>query len=246
MTIQECHYQFKLGMDRLDTQSSEDFTKAEIDWLLNQARLEFLKSRFSADHNVKRRGFENTQIRIDDLSTLVIKYPIQPPILATFLDAGVYEADLNQLAYPYLHLLSAYTILNLGNDCYKDVPLKFMQHDDYREALRDPFNSPSTEFIPYNFGRSSTGNNVPSLFLYGGSLPASTITNVYVEYLKYPVQVSLGGYTYIDGVVYPPTDLDFPEHTHPEIVDIACQIAALNIENPEYIQLKNQKVFAAQ
>ena len=96
MTIQESHYQFKLNMDRIDTFSSADFTKSEIDWLLNEASLIFVKRRFSADHNTKRKGFENSQIRIDDLSTLVIKYPLQPALTPALLDTGVYEVDLKR------------------------------------------------------------------------------------------------------------------------------------------------------
>lgn len=243
MTIQECHYQFKLGMDRIDTQGAEDFNVLEIDWLLNEAQVMFLQKRYSADKNTKRRGFENTQVRIDDLSTLVIKYPIQVPLPALLLDAGVYEADLNLLAYPYMHLVSAYTILNLGNDCFKTVNLRFVQHDDYRESLKDPFNEPSIEWIPYNFGRATSDGKAPSMYIYGGKLPSTAISNVYIEYIKQPRKISFGGYTYIDGIVYPPTNLEFPEHTHQEIVDIALQIAAMNIESPEYIQLKSQKAF---
>jgi hypothetical protein len=117
-----------------------------------------------------------------------------------------------------------------------------MQHDDYLDALQDPFNTPSLESIPYNFGRASS-NNGSSIYIYPGNL---NITGVYVEYLKYPAKVSYGNYVYIDGNTYPPTDFETPEHLHQEIIDLACQIAALNIENPEYIQLKTQKVFLSE
>lgn len=242
MTIKEAHYQFKLNMDRVDTLATEDFNRAEIDWLLNEAQLIFIKQRMSDKSNPKRLGFEDTQKRIDDLSTLVIKYPSQPPILTELLDTGVYEVNLSTTVFPYMYLISAWTQLNLGNNCYKDVTLKFTQHDDYRIGMRDPFNKPSLESIPYNFGRSSTGDAV-SIYVYSGDLPSSYINSVYIEYIKKPRKVSLGNYTYIDGTIYPPTTFELPEQTHSEIVDIACQIASLSIENPEYIQLKTQKAF---
>lgn len=113
-----------------------------------------------------------------------------------------------------------------------------MQHDDYLYSFRDPFNSPSLEFIPYNFGLSNSGTGT-SMYLYPGEY---TISAVYIEYIKLPSRVSYGNYTYIDGVDYPQSTLELPEHTHQEIVNLACQIAALNTENPEYIQLKNQKI----
>lgn len=240
MDIASFHYQFKLSKDRIDSLSKQDFNKAEIDWLLNEAQLILVKTRFNGN-NPKRTGFENTQKRIDDLSTLVIKYPLQPAIVPTDL-SGIYEVSLADLEYTYLHYVSGKVDIQVDTDCVKQAPLKFFQHDDYINALRDPFNSPSLEFIPFNFGRSSSGSGT-SIYIYPNDF---TVTNVYLEYLKYPQRMSYGNYTFIDGVVYPPTTSELPEHLHQEIVDVACQIAALNIESPEYIQLKTQKVFLSE
>jgi len=146
------------------------------------------------------------------------------------------------LLYDYLHLVSAKADITISADCTKTVPLKFIQHDDYLNALRDPFNSASLEFIPYNFGRASSDSG-SSIYIYPDDY---VISQVYLEYLKYPTKMSLGNYVYIDGITYPATTSELPEHLHSEIVDLACQIASLNIENPEYIQLKNQKVFISE
>lgn len=237
MTITESHYQFKINMDRIDSLSNPDFRPEEIDWLLNEAQRIFVSQRISSQSNPKRKGFEGSQKRIDDLSTLVVKYPLQP-YLIPIANNGVYEVILDSLAFPYLHLLSGYVELEVADNCLKEARLRFVQHDDYRETLKDPFNSPSQEFIPFNFGRSSTGTS--SIYMYPGQY---TINKVYLEYLKRPRQVNLGNYTYIDGNVYPPTSFELPEHTHREIVDIACQIASLNVESPEYIRLRQEKVF---
>lgn len=237
MTITESHYQFKLNMDRVDSMSNPDFTAPEIDWLLNEAQRIFVEQRLNPNSNPKRKGFEASQKRIDDLSTLVVKFPLQPYITPTLTD-GIYEVPLDSLDFPYLHLLSAYVELEVADNCLKEVRLKFMQHDDYREALKDPFNSPSLEFVPYNFGRSSTGTS--SIYMYPGIY---SINKVYLEYLKQPRKVSLGTYTYIDGTTKTPTSFELPEHTHSEIIDLACQIASLNVESPEYIRLRQEKVF---
>lgn len=236
-SIKELHYAFDLGMDRFGTFSKENFNKAEKDWLLNEAQMIFLKRRTSPRNN-RNEGFEASQKRIDDLSTLVIKYPLQPGIAPT-LDSGVYIIDLTDLEYTYYQMVDAYIDLTVSANCTKTVPLKFIQHDDIRTVLRDPFNNASLEFVPYNFGRSLSGDS-SAIFIYPNQF---TISLVYPEYIKYPSKVSFGNYVYIDGVTYPETTLEFPEHTHSEIVDIACQIAAMAIESPEYIQLKSQKVF---
>lgn len=238
MTIAEAHYQFKLNMDRVDTQSNPGFRTEEIDFLLNEAQDIFIKRRINPLSNPKRMGFEHSQKRIDDLSSIVVKYPLQPYIVPT-LDSGVYEVDLFKLLYTYLHLVSGKVELQVDDDCVKDVPLKFTQHDDYLIALRDPFNSPSTEFVPFNYGMSSSNEHTStSIYMYPGIY---TINKVYLEYIKKPRRVFYGNYTYADGVNYPPTTFELPESVHSEIVDIACELASLNVENPEYIRLKQTK-----
>jgi hypothetical protein len=235
-SIKELHYAFDLGMDRFGTLSKENFNKAEKDWLLNEAQMIFLKRRTSIKNN-RNEGFEASQKRIDDLSTLVIKYPLQPGLVPT-LNSNMYIIDLTDLVYTYYQLIDAYVDTILSENCVKSVPLKLIQHDDIRTVLRDPFNNASLEAIPYNFGRSATGGS--SIYIYPDKYK---IALVYIEYIKLPSKVNYGNYVYINGTTYPETTLEFPEHTHSEIVDIACQIAALNIESPEYIQMKSQKVF---
>jgi len=200
-----------------------------------------IKQRFSALSNPKRAGFEHTEKRIQDLSSLVIKSPIQPPIIPTVLDTGVVEVDLAQTIYPYLFIISAFATVEISEDCLKEIPLKFIQHDDYREILRDPFNSPSQEFLPYNLGLASSRLN-PSMFVYTGSIDSTAVSSVSVEFIRRPPRVSSGTYTYLDGITYPQTGLSVPEHLQLEVVDLACQLAALSTQNPEYIQLRNQKV----
>lgn len=237
MSIQEFHYAFKLSMDRIDTLSNIDFNPYEIDFFLNEAQTVFVNQRFSALSNMKYKGVEATQKRIDDLHTLLIKYPIQPGITPV-KDSGVYEVNLSNLEYPYFHMMSAYADVLTSPNCESQIILKFVQHDDYRELLKDPFNKPGQEYLPYNFGLSSDRLN-PSIFIYPGNY---TIKKVYIEYLKVPKRMSLGNYTYQDGTTYPPTTSDLPTNVHLELVDLAVQIASLAAQSPEYIQLKNQKI----
>lgn len=236
MDAKSMHYDFKLKMDRVDTLSNPNFNVAEIDWLLNEAQLVFAKQRYGTTNN-KRQGFETSQKRIHDLATLHIKFPDQPAITTT-LDSGVYEADLSDLDYDCLVLLRADVNVVVTEDCTKKVPLKFVQSDDLAEALKDPFNKSSLDYVIYNIGRSKTSIGT-SLYLYPGNL---TLDEVFVEYLKYPSRISYGGYTYIDGAALVQANCELPEQTHSEIVDIAVQLAALNVQNPEFIQLKNLKL----
>lgn len=239
MTVNELHYQFKLNMDRVDSLSKPDFNRAEIDYFLNEAQLVFLKQRASGLSNSKRKGFESTQKRIDDLSTLVVKFPIQSPITPIPHGGDLFEVPLStNLARKYYALISARVKVESSQDCFHTVPLKYTQHDDLSEALRDPFNSPSLEAIPYTIGRSSSSID-SSIYFYAS--PTLIPVEVYVEYIAYPSRISIGGYTYLDGISYPAATSELPPHTHTELVDIAAQLAALTIEDSNLIQLRNLK-----
>ena len=229
------HYDFKLKMDRVDTLTNPDFNVAEIDWLLNEAQNIFVKDRFGPN-NTKHQGFEVTQKRIDDLSTLSVKFPEQGPI-PLVLEEGVYEAALTALKYDMMFFLRA-TVEVILPGCTKKVPLKFVQSDDLSECLKDPFNSSSLDYIVYNVGRNST-SATPSIYLYPGGY---TLGNLYPEYIKTPSRISYGGYTYIDGTQLVQANCELPEQTHSEIVDLAVLLAAINVENPEYLSLKNMKM----
>jgi len=231
----EMHYQFKINMDRVDSMTNVDFNKAEIDWLLNEAQSLFVEQRYSKA-NPKREAFEESQKRIDDLATLVVKYPDQPGIVPT-ISSAILTIDLSTLIQPYLHLVNVYCISS-KDGCTYTTQMWFAPHDKITSYLRDPFNSPDSSVIPYNIGRNSAGN--PTLYIYPGSM---TITEVRIEYLKVPRKISYGNYTYIDGVIYPPSASELPASVHREIVDIACQLAANNIASPQYTALKNEKVF---
>lgn len=187
--------------------------------------------------NQKQKGFEQSQKRVDDLGTLVIKFPIQQGIIPSTVSTGIYEVPTSSLLYSYLYLLDGWVEAEVKENCIKKVPLRFTQHDDYLSALKDPFYSSHEEFIPYNIGRSSSLVG-ESLYIYS-TLP---ISSVFLEYIKTPSKVSLGTYTYIDGVIYPSQSLETSEQTHPEVVDIACSMAALSSQNTEYIQLKQAKL----
>jgi len=236
-SIKECHYAFKLAFDRIDSLNAPDFNIAQIDWLLNEAQLIFVKQRMSASSNAKQKGFEQSEKRIDDLGSLLVKFPTQVGISPTKPSDGVYELSFASLSFPYLFLVSAWADVTFSEGCVKSVPLKYMQHDDYRLSLQDPFNEAGEEFIPFNIGRASNSND-EAIYIYSNY----TINTVYVEYIRYPARVSSGNYQYIDGNIYPEQTLQTPNQTHSEIVDIACLLAGLSAQSPEYIQLKSQKL----
>lgn len=235
MTVEEMHYDFLFKMDRVHSQSKEDFNVVEIDWLLNEAQNVYIKRHYSGLGG-KLSAFEEDQKRIDDLKNLVIKFPLQPGITPIQHNPTLYEVALNQLNYSYLFLIRG-TVQVIQPNCESVASIRIVQHDDLNYSLRDPFNNSSQEEVLANFGRATTQG--ASLYLY----PSTPIGQVFLEYIKYPDKISMGGYTYIDGTIYPQQGSELSEHCHQEIVDIATEISSGIIENPSYLQMKTQKVF---
>lgn len=236
-SVQELHYDFLLKIDKVASFSREDFSAAEIDWLLNEAQDVLVKTRYTGN-NFSKTGFEVTQKRIDDLSSLVVKYPEQPYITPS-VTSGVYYVPLSSLTYQYWYFIRG-TVEVITASCTKEVSLRLIQHDDLNSALNDPFNNSSEdEWVLFNFGRKPLSSE-SCIFIYPGS---TTIGRVKLEYIKRPAKISRGNYTYIDGLSYAPQTSELPAQVHSELVDIAVQIASGIIENPDYVNLKTQKVF---
>jgi hypothetical protein len=70
MNIDEMHIAFRIGLDKTTSGSYPDFLPEEIDYWLNIATREFVKTRYSGA-NSKQEAFEQTQKRTEDLKTLV-------------------------------------------------------------------------------------------------------------------------------------------------------------------------------
>jgi len=246
MTVAEMHYDIDFKLDKIASLAKPDLNLAEKDWLLNES-IRLLVKKYYQGNNFSGAAFETTQKRIDDLSSLVVKYPEQPELLPTLISgSGVYELPLESLLYPYWFFIrGTIRVLKPGvTNCVQEASMKLISHDDLNHALQDPFNNSDMSEVLFNFGRASVigGNDYSktSIYLYPG---VYSLGAVKLEYIKQPQRVSYGGYAYIDGITYVVSQCDLPEHLHSEIVDLAVQIASGIIESPEYIQMKTQKVF---
>jgi hypothetical protein len=119
MLIDEMHYVFDLGLDRVASQDRPDMYPNEKDNYLNRAIAEFTKSRYGFDK--AKEGFEISQERISNLTNLHIKAPmVQPSLVPTEITTGLYEVRLSSLTYRYLFLTSAEIVIR-HNGCDKTI-----------------------------------------------------------------------------------------------------------------------------
>lgn len=256
MNIQNQHFQFKLLLDKVDSENSKNMLPHQIDWLLNEATQVFIKQRMGITNN-KRMGFEVSQKRIDDLKTLVVKCPtsIQPAVAVQSLGNGMYELDLANTNYDYQYMVRLTALAEKEGCTDKVVKCVPVQHDDLTEALSSTEFSPSFLWgeVPVVYGQSNSSNGEGSVYFYTNSL--FTVSVAYPEYIRKPRKVWLGtydlttdlkvksasnSYVYQSGVTSP-VDSDLPEYTHSEIVDIAVQLASMATHDVDYAKLYSEK-----
>ena len=236
MTIQDMHYDFKFKFNKLDSEGQRELSVPEIDWILNEAMLMFIKQRFG-QNNTTRSGFETTEKRIQDLKELVVKPPISTPLTPQPVPdfPGVYQVNLNDLPSKLLFLIRSYSNISKGK-CVDTANNHLVQHDDLNDILTHPYYSPSFEWreIPVTIGGEDN-----KMYLYTNN--EFDINSVNIEYIKYPKRLAApslflptGGYYLPDGTTFIGLNqnCELSDHTHSEIVDIAVTNAYLYTQNP--------------
>jgi hypothetical protein len=245
MNLLEWHYDFNIKIDKVDSLSKRNFTPAEKDWIFNEAIGLFVKQRYGIN-NSKKAGFESIQKRTDDLRTLQIKSPSaqQPGVVPVRHQGDVYEFRISDFAYPYWFLTRLTGEAGSG-ECVKTITIRQVQHDDLSIALEDEFYKPNFtwgEALAVEARSDETSDKKGSIYVYTDNFE---IRKIYPEYIKKPNKVWIGTYNSLDGqytVGQPIVECDLPEHTHSEIVDLAVAECSRIIENPNFAQLKQQKL----
>lgn len=226
MTIQEMHLEFKISLDKVDSQAYPEFLDGEIDYYLNEAQDRIVKQRYGTN-NIYRKGFEESQKRTDDLKNLIrSKFcSITQSTAYTSLGFNVYEANLSVLyndkaktvlsTDEYLFYLKSMAEACVGSCCATNK-VRLIQQDDLTEIAADPFNRPTPKDQIVFF---ENGN----LMIWTDD--TSVVQNLFVTFLKIPVKMDLGTYGGTE------TDCELSEHMHKEVVQMAVGIALENIES---------------
>lgn len=243
MTVQEMHYDFKMKLNKIDSEQYRNLLVPEVDWLLNEAQEFFIKS-VAFPRVPNHLGFETTQRTIDDIRSIVI----ENEVLRIDTDSsdsnptGSYgKQKVFTLPNNYLFFISAKVRVTKPQCGSKEVQLLIKQHDDKFEE--SPFDNSSFEWGDINATFDSKGLRVYS----DGTFD---IENVKLNYIKQPAyihnaadfkpsksyKISSEGITLTDR-----QNCELPIQTHREIVDIAVMLASSNLDMQNF-QIKQAKL----
>ncbi len=84
------HTSIATEMNKINSALFENILEQEVDFALNNSILRFVKQRYNATSNLKSKGFEMTQKRIDDLRSLVTNYSAKAFLPVSF------DPDINE------------------------------------------------------------------------------------------------------------------------------------------------------
>lgn len=238
MDIRSMHYDFKVKLNKLDSQQNRNILIPEIDWALNEAQEVFIKS--IAEPRISNGlGFEVGQRTIDDLKTIVVDQDLSDLtscIALTRIDGYQYLATIPT---NYMYWVRGKVTVTKGI-CNGILRAIVAEHDDRHETSN--FAKSSFEWREANVEFESRGIKV---FSDGTFVPHYLC----LSYLKVPPYMHNAQDTVAHTYTLPDKttvltghqDCILPPQVHRQIVDIAVMIVSGQLQIPDYT-IKQAKV----
>jgi hypothetical protein len=133
VTINEMHIAINLGIQKLGSFQVDNLLPEEIDHELNLAQRRFIKQRYSELGNAKRKGFEQSQKRIDDLRNLIEDFYSPSTSFMGAVYSSRSKGDILgyrvKLPTDYMHLINIRA--KIFELCHKIVPFKTTKLEYY-------------------------------------------------------------------------------------------------------------------
>ena len=104
MNVTEMHIAVQQGVDKIHSLQADMLLSEEIDIELNKSMSRFINTKYGRN-NIYRKGFEESQKRIDDLRTLVTEYEEDVTFKELFNADPIY-VDTFQLPSDYMYLVN--------------------------------------------------------------------------------------------------------------------------------------------
>ena len=215
------HYDIKMKVNKVDSQSYRNFLIPQLDWILNEAQELFIKM-IAMPRNINSlSGFELNQRTIDDIKTLVRELDIIAP-----------QSNIVPLPQNYMFYVKSTAKISKGDCKDKDAVVVVRQSEDLFEI--SPFDKSSFEWRTINvvFNKSGIKVFTDSTF---------TVDKLSITYIKKPAYIhnaqkfNTGTYLLPGGqLLSGKQDCELPPHTHREIVDIAVLLITGQLQLPDY------------
>tara|TARA_Y100001972_G_scaffold84409_1_gene102735 strand:- start:163 stop:1290 length:1128 start_codon:yes stop_codon:yes gene_type:complete len=116
MNVQEMHLAIQQGVDKINSLQADLLLPQEIDIELNKSMMRFINTKYGKN-NKYRKGFEESQKRIDDLRSLVREF--EAPTLFKEELGQRFQVDTFTLPPDYLYLVNTLARVHRNDTCTK-------------------------------------------------------------------------------------------------------------------------------
>lgn len=221
MNVSEMHLQFKISLDKIDSEAYSEILPEEIDIYLNNAELDLIKLRYGLN-NIYHKGFEQNQKRVDDLKNLVVSNFCETVKLDLIDDYNLFEVKLdslyldevheNESSFEYMFFIKGLAKVNYKSCSGYKKGIQ-VQQDDITSIALDPFNRPKA--------------NEPNFYFENGNIylwcsQDSSSDNFLLTFIRKPLGINLEE----------DISSELPEYMHNEIVQLACDRVLEDLESP--------------
>lgn len=221
MTSREMVYQFKLQAQRVDSKRSTGLKLAQIVIYLNMGMGQLLMTRYGAN-NAYQATLEEIQKRIDEWQRLIISHE---DLDMVSVDDERYAGDISKTKQKYQFLLRVHFLATKDKCVRQKLRSTYSQSDDLNVDLDNPDANP-------NFEWRETVHRLSEDKLIAYTDRTFSIDLANIDYLRYPVNIDISGYTHFDGSSSADVDCELPEFLHPDIINEAILCFTLGQNQP--------------
>jgi len=201
MTANEMWDNVLVTYDALYSQSAPGFVDPEASIILTKAQWYYILQRINPKSNRNMEGFEETEVRIQELSSLIKDSgDANPPILQLTNPTGTLPGE-TLWAIPVDCMLPIYEGCTTNTkqcnttSTYNRIMTIPISHDEYNLNYSNPYKKPWTDGVEGIIWRLEHGTqpvNTVERKIHGIITDGSfSITNYYMRYIKYPEDIQI-------------------------------------------------------
>lgn len=221
MTSKQAYKLFLTDFNKLDRNSDVEVTMADFVLMFNREQRRYTEETVPA---------HNSGVEIQDLRNIIVPEVKLTPVRNT--------PRFREFTLPvnFFRTLSSYSVCAKGactgipvTNNYKDI-----RPQNLETILRDPLRGPSFEY-----------QDTPVTYM-GGKMQVYkrdfTISEQYVSYYKFPVDIDIAGYRKTDGSLSADANPELPDNLVEKIIDRVVKKASGIISNAETFQVAQERI----
>ena len=229
MTANEMWDNVLVTYDALYSQSAPGFVDPEASIILTKAQWYYILQRINPKSNRNMEGFEETEVRIQELSNLIedSNESSTPPTTTGVNQIGALPGEtlwaipVDCMIPIYEGCITNVPQCNTNPPVYNRIITIPISHDEYNLNYFNPYKKPWTDGIQGIIWRLEHGTqnvNGVDRKIHGiilSNSPNLAVTNYYLRYIKYPKDIVIG---------VAPIDCELDPLAHQSICDIAVKL----------------------